>query len=284
MARTILHKANLSCLLLPAEATPEALFDELAGIQPPNFDHLNQEAQKRWMLGRAVAAQRAFMKDEASSIFAAMKKEYMQGLSEMLLQGYDGDAGIIDKRLKSKGIIVVKEPCFSFLGATTPIMYSKHITSEEHENGFAARFAVITPNGETDYHESADLPDEPTEIYTRLHQMFVNTLPWHGGLPPSASPNLSTEVLVPPVTSVSADPDALTQLKEYRRALGWDMLFDDHLDDAKSASYARLGTMAFKVAMLLAAIESKNQQIRIEAPHAYAAQELCERWRESLHR
>ena len=39
-----------------------------------------------------------------------------------------------------------------------------------------------------------------------------------------------------------------------------------------------------KVAMLLAAIDTEKAPIRIEPRHAYAAQLLCERWRESLHR
>jgi len=283
LAWRILKDTNLTSLLLPSEATPEALFDELAGIRPVNFDSLSPEARLRWQYGRAVAAQRSFMKDEASSVFASMKKEYMAGLSEMLLQGYDGDSGNIDKRLKSKGIITIKDLCLSFLGATTPVMYSKHIGSEENENGFAARFAIITPNGNSPYRSPADEIKEPNEIQTQLKKMYMEILPWHGEKTP-ASIDPIEEIISPPVKDVTGESLALAQLHNYRRALGWDIPLSDSIGDSKSASYARLGTMAFKIAMLFAAIDSDSKQIRIQESHAYAAQELCERWRESLHR
>ncbi len=80
------------------------------------------------------------------------------------------------------------------------------------------------------------------------------------------------------------DARALETLNLYRRALGWDMQLSEAVDESKAASYARLGTMAFKVAMLLAAIEATERPVRIAERHAYAAQMIIEQWRESLHR
>jgi hypothetical protein len=42
--------------------------------------------------------------------------------------------------------------------------------------------------------------------------------------------------------------------------------------------------MAFKIAMLLAAIHTEHGTVKIQESHAYAAQLICERWRESLYR
>lgn len=283
LVKQVLHKAGLSALLLPSDVTPEALFDELAGVKPVNFESLPADAKDRWIKGRAVAAQRSFMKDEASSIFANLKRDYMAGLSELLLQGYDGDSGTLDKRLKSKGIITVKDLCLSFLGATTPIMYAKYVGNEERENGFAARFAIITPERDMTYRNPTDMLDIPPAVISRIGNLFRKVLPWHGDKEPSASV-LMDDVQTPPSMHVLFSPKAFECLNAYRRALGWDMPLEDSIDESKAAHYARLGTMAFKVAMLLAGIDAEERPVRVEDRHAYAAQMVIEQWRESLHR
>lgn len=282
-AKKLLKQARLESLLLPTDVTPEALFDELAGVKPVNFESLPLEEKTDWLQGRAVAAQRSFLKDECSSIFASLKKDYNAGLTELLLEGYEGDGGKLKKQLKTKGMIVVKDMCLSFLGATTPVMYGKYITNEESENGFVARFAIITPEGMPQYTVIDEPAEIPSSLVTQLRQMFMQSLPWHNNQPPSAS-MLDTEVLSPPVTSVTIDPKALKQMMGYQKALGYDLLVSERVDDTKAAAYTRLGTMMIKVAMLLAAIDTTIAPIRIEEKHAYAAQEILERWRESLHR
>lgn len=283
LVKNLLYKANLASLLLPSDATPEALFDELAGIKPPNFEALPEETRQRWYLGRSVAAQRSFLKDEASSIFGGMKRDYMAGFSELLLEGYDGDAGTIDKRLKSKGIMTVKDPCLSFLGATTPVMFAKYIGTEENENGLIVRFAIITPEAEIEYRDPGDRVEIPYGVVMRIRHLFMDVLPWHNGQRPSASIALN-DVTTPPTATALFNPDALSQLYKYRRAMNHELQKGDALEDAKRGGYARLATMAFKVALLLAAIDADELPIRIEEQHAYAAQQICESWRESLHR
>lgn len=281
--RKLIKAARLEPLLLPIDVTPEALFDELAGVKPINFEALPQDEQHNWLLGRAVAAQRSIIKDEASSILSSLKKDYNAGLSELLLQGYDGDTGTLRKLLKSKGLIIVKDMCLSFLGATTPVMYSKYIGNEETENGFIARFAIITPEGVPEHRFAEDNVQIPNTLLEPIRRMFSNVLPWHNGQKPSAPLTLG-DVVSPPVTGVQIEIQALNKLNQYRKALGYDMLIKNEVDETKAANYARLGTMAFKIAMLLAAIESEAAPIIIQAKHAYAAQAICERWRESLHR
>ena len=279
----VLQKANLEPLMLPVDVTPEALFDELAGIQPSNFNSLCEEDRNNWLIGRAVAAQRSIFKDEASSILANLRKEYNAGLTELLLQGYDGDGGKLKKLLKGKGLTMVKDMCLSFLGATTPIMWGKYIGAEEHENGFAARFAVITPDGSPEYCFPGFSAPVPDDMLVSLRRMYIDILPWHGGKKPSASQTLG-DLITPPVMNVMATQEAHHQLNLYLKALTHDLLDRYSLDDAKAACYGRLATMAFKIAMLLAAIHTESGMVRIEECHAYAAQLICERWRESLHR
>lgn len=282
-AKELLKAAGLEPLLLPTDVTPEALFDELAGVKPANFESLSPEDRREWLLGRAVAAQRSFMKDECSSIFANLKKDYNAGLTELLLEGYQGDGGKLKKLLKSKGLISVKDMCLSFLGATTPVMYSKYITNEESENGFIARFAIITPEGIPVYETCDEPPPLPHGVVAQLRRVFLDVLPWHGSEKPHAS-ELMSEVVTPPVMSASVAPEALEQLGEYRKALNYDMLIGNDVEDTKAAAYTRLGTMVVKVALLLAVVDTQSGPVRIQPQHAYAAQLLCEKWRESLYR
>jgi hypothetical protein len=52
-----------------------------------------------------------------------------------------------------------------------------------------------------------------------------------------------------------------------------------------AASYARLGTMSVKVSLLLVAIQTASgSNVAVGLGHAAAAIDICERWRESLHR
>ena len=133
-------------------------------------------------------------------------------------------------------------------------------------------------------YETVDEPvPVPRSIVEGLRRLFLDTLPWHNNERPSGSA-LGTEVITPPSTTVTVDPEAMKQLGEYRKALNYDMLIGESMDDTKAAPYTRLGTMVLKVAMLLAAVDSNATQIRIEPCHAYASQIICERWRESMHR
>ncbi len=289
LANEVIEKSHLEFLKMPERATPEAMFEYLAGKTPSNFGDMTDVDQQHWAMGRTFASQRAIMEDEASGLLSEMKKDYMSGLSELLLKGYDGQ-GTLRKLLKSQGQITIRDMCLSFLGATTPIEWGRRMTNEEKQNGFVARFAIITPENAPIYMEAMDEVPLPYHVIQKLRHMFIKVLPWEKSLigqdgNPRALPK-DEPVAPPPITTVQLAPEALNQIRKYRKALSFSMLksVGGEVDEDKSGSYARLGTMMIKVAMLLAAIESEVPTIRIEPRHAYAAQQICERWRESLHR
>lgn len=289
LANEIIEKSNLEFLKMPERATPEAMFEYLAGKTPTNFGDMTDTDQQHWAMGRTFAAQRAIMEDEASGLLSEMKKDYMSGLSELLLKGYDGQ-GILRKLLKSQGQITIREMCLSFLGATTPIEWGRRMTNEEKQNGFVARFAIITPENAPIYMDSIEDVPLPYRVINKIRNMFINVLPWDKSLigqdgNPRALPK-DESVVPPPITNVQLAPEAMAQISKYRKAVGFSMLksVGGEVEEDKASSYARLGTMMIKVGMLLAAIEAESPVIRIEARHAYAAQQICERWRESLHR
>jgi uncharacterized protein DUF3987 len=291
IASQILDLTHLDALLLPERATPEALFEYLAGRTPSNHESLSDQERNHWQMGRTFAAQRAIMEDEASGLLSEMKKDYMNGLSELLLKGYDGQ-GTLRKLLKSQGLITLRDMCLSFLGATTPIEWSRRMGQEEKQNGFLARFAIITPENPPVYQDVMEDVSPPTAIVDRIRHMFTKVLSWdercYGQDGKIRALPLDAQVTSPPLTTLSIAPAAFEQFRKYRRAMSFTMLkaggLGGEVEEDKSGSYARLGTMMIKVAMLLAAVDSDHAPIRIEAKHAYAAQLLCERWRESLHR
>lgn len=291
LATRILEQTHLDSLLLPERSTPEALFEYLAGRTPHNHDSLSEQERTYWAMGRTFAAQRAIMEDEASGLLSEMKKDYMSGLSELLLKGYDGQ-GTLRKLLKSQGLMTVRDMCLSFLGATTPIEWSRRMGQEERQNGFVARFAIITPENPPTYQDACEDVSPPTTIVERLRHMFTRVLSWdercYGQDGKLRALPMEAEITTPPLTTLSIAPEAFEQFNRYRRAMSYTMLkaagVGGDVEEEKSGSYARLGTAMIKVAMLLAAIDSERSPIRIEPQHAYAAQLLCERWRESLHR
>jgi hypothetical protein len=282
--RRLMEAAGMDALRLPEDATPEALFDELSGIKPSNYDNLTDTQKAEWLKGRAVCAQRAFIKDEASSVFADLRKEYKAGLAELLLQGYDGDGGRIQKLLRGRGLITLKDVCLSFLGATTPVMMARYMTNEEVENGFMARFAIVTPEGPPVYTMASDPVGVPAALSDRLRAIFMDVLPWHGGNRPTAASAFG-DAITPPVANAQVNPVAMQRLHAYRKALGFDLIAQEVVSEDKAASYTRLGTMAIKVSLLLAMSETQpGSPITISEANALAAILICERWRESLHR
>ena len=282
LAQRLIGLAGLNALIISGDATPEALFDEMAGVKPINYKDLPDSVRERWKLGQFFAAQRTIMKDEASSIFAAMKKDYNAGLTEILLQGYDGDSGVWEKIVKSRGLISVRDMCLSFLGATTPTMWGKYMGQEETENGFAARFALITPESIAPYQPASDNPPEPDALIRGLRAAW-RVLDWDPRV--RAATTEAAETYDHPVITASADHDALQAIQAYRRALGYDMIVGEQVGEDKSPFYGRLGTMMIKVALLFALVDAEEHgRVHVEARHAYAAQQLTERWRESLHR
>lgn len=289
IARSLIEKSRLDFFLMPERATPEALFDYLAGKMPPNMADLSPSDIEHLRMGRVFAGQRALYVDEASGLLSEMKKDYNAGLTEIIMEGYDSTKSP-KKILKGAGLVSIKQMSLSVLAATTPVEWSRRMGIEERQNGFVARFAIITPETAPIYHDTEDDVDIPAELIQRLWHFFARVLPWDKravdsdgrpkGLPPDE------EVEAPPFISPIVTPEAMKQLKAYREAVGFSMLKSagGDIGEDKAGQYSRLGTMAIKIAMLLAAVDTYQGAIKIEAHHAYAAQLICERWRESLHR
>lgn len=283
-AERVLREAGLDYLLLPTEFSTEALFDTLAGLRHTNESELPRDVRIRESKGRFFAAQRSFLVDEASSIFALAKRDYGSGLHEMLLKGYDAPA-YWSKSLKTRGLVVVRRPCMAFMGATTPIMMSRYFGNEEAESGLAPRFVFITPDGPPIPPVWTDAIAVPFELSARLRRL-------HQLLPFYQSSRLSEDDLldldppdeVPPVLPAIFEPHARERMERYVRVVGFDLA--QHETDQAGAVYGRLVVTAKKVATLLAfgELTEKTDRLVISEANVLAAIVIVERWRESYHR
>jgi hypothetical protein len=284
-AERVLRQAGLDYLLLPTEFSTEAMFDTLAGMRHINEADLPRDVQIREAKGRFFAAQRSFLVDEASSIFALAKRDYGSGLHEMLLKGYDAPVSW-SKSLKTRGLVVVRRPCLSFMGATTPIMMNRYFGNEESESGLAPRFVFVTPDAPPIPPVWPDAIPVPQELSARLKQL-------HWLLPFQAREKLTDEQLLdldprlldaPAILRARFAPEARRRMDAYVRTVGFDLAMNE--TDQTGAVYGRLVVTAKKVAMLLAMgqMTEKPSELVISEANALAAIVICERWRESYHR
>lgn len=275
--RTVEDVARLAFphLLIPHESTPEALIASLAGRPPENMSSLSERDRHRIEQSLKFPAQRGLLIDEASSLLGSAKKDYMQGLTELLLQAYDVPE-LIERSTRSYGLLIVHRMGLSLMGATTPAAMSRYVTHDRWENGELSRFALLMPERVMDYDDSIGEYDPPAEVVSGLRQLH-EMLPE----PPSASSGEK-----PATIRASMDDAARHAFRRYRRALTTELI--DDLDVRLQGSYGRFPTQAVKVALNLAVLDwslqtqGNNPTIRIG--HWARAQQIVESWRASLHR
>jgi hypothetical protein len=273
------HVANLCFphLLMPQESTPEALVNNLAGRLPDNHAELKPFIRELLQKGSLYAGQRGLLIDEASSLLGAQKKDYMQGLMELLLKAYDAP-NLQMRSSKSAGMVVMRNLGLSLLGATTPAAMSRYVGVESWETGQMARYALLFPDSLLPYPEgTGDFYNPPLDVTSPLMHL-------HERLPEPKDELLGDDLSEP--TSVLAEADAIKAYRAYARGLH--ELVNGELDERLRGNYGRLATIAMKVALSLSMLDWSQQadgnHPRILAIHWYRAQTIVESWRASLHR
>ena len=144
-ARYVLRE-TVPFLLAPQEATPEALYSDMSGKQPTNYNELPAEEQTQWLLERDFAAQRGLVTDEISGYLASAGKDYNAGLLESLMLFYDCEPKFTRSTVKN-GRLTINNAYLSILGASTPAALRSYLTPEKAwGNGSWPRFAILTPD------------------------------------------------------------------------------------------------------------------------------------------
>lgn len=262
-------------LLMPDEFTPESILEEMAGQKPAHIDDAPTEDRKLWERGRDFAAQRAIILDEASSLFAGLRRDYMAGGMELLLRFYDGPA-LYRRHTRGSGWFVIRNAALSFWGATTPEALANARIESGWYNGLFARFALLTPDSPPHYCQSDPNTQRPLEIGTVLTRL-ANSL-----LPKPVYPQVPTAQTVP-ITD-----DALAAYHRYDRAMTFDLLMNTNAPDKRLwGTYGRLPTQALKIALIVAALDwaaKPTQSLAVQLGHWTLAQNITEEWRASAHR
>jgi hypothetical protein len=129
--------------------------------------------------GNDYAAQRGILRDELSALFKSMRRDYMSGMKELLMQLYDGP-DYLDSNTNNRGLVVIRDSALSILGAATPAELATSLTPNDWYNGSLARFVLLTP--EPDYTErpaatDTVLPEGLVRLLRQLHEVLPTPVP-----------------------------------------------------------------------------------------------------------
>lgn len=273
IARAIGRK-HFAHLFLAGRATPEALFADLAGQEPTNYDRMTEDERRQWDGGRDYAAQRGLALDEASALLSSTSRDYNAGLLEDFLRLYDCEE-LAQRITRSQGLISVHNAYLPILASSTPVALASYLRDNQlWSMGWWPRYAILTPDpGLPEYRETDYLATEPAALAGTLRHLDER-------LPQAQWPDRPT-----PLT-VTLGEKVLPSWKTYNKTMSYDLLLDPALDERLHGLYGRMPTHAIKVAMLLAALDWPADRVapQIELHHLARAVDIAERWRASAHR
>lgn len=286
-----LVRESMKHMLLPEEMTPESFMHALAGQTPENYSSLPQHQQEAVNYGRLFAGQRGIIVDEASSLLGASRRDYLQGMTELLLLLYDAKPE--RTRLLKSGQYTVYNGALSIIGATTPAAMIRTVKDDSWGDGMMARMVLLAPDERLPYDAGNLTPDEyepPEALVSPVHKL-------HKMLPTPPPPEEATSYL--PAISAGMSKAAHAAYSAYAKAVTHDMLDGPHAPDPRIApNYVRMHVQAVKVALALACIdwaqvnqgfsgpwgEVYPQRPYITLGHWARAQRIAESWRASAHR
>ncbi len=270
-------------LLLPQESSNDRLLQNMAGIQPSNYDQLSLFDQEQWRLSARFAGQRGIVVDEASSVFGSFDKEYNRGKIETFLTAFDCEEQKVHETNKH-GAIYLRHLYMPFLGATTPVSIQFANTTFMWESGFWPRFTLLVPErlfpAKSDRREGrvARPPELEQALRRLLHHLPE---PAH-----SADPHAPPEP--PQALTVTLEDGVWAHWQEYNEALSYEFQHPERVPDYRLRLIGgRLPVKLLRVALLLAALDWQPEQAsapRITLGHYARAHQITEGWRVNAYR
>ena len=252
---------------------------------------LDSAIQERIKQRLAFAGQRGLHSGE----FGMLIKSMMNANSAMadfqgLILEMDDNKPTYENGTMARGAEIVTNPYLSILGCATPANLSssgKH-GSEFWSDGFWPRMALICPPDGTAIDcpmELGEVPVPPALVYAlqawhhHLGVPMVTIEPIRDKEKDTGQFNIDRTEL--PEEIIEFGEGVYDAWKRYRSALKQlsRKLSAQGLKDLKG-SYGRLPVKALRIAALLGSLENYGV---VELKHFALAQEICERWRASLH-
>lgn len=287
--------AGTDHLMLPQTMTPQGISEEFS-IKLTNHieNYATQSEIDEWLIERAFAAQRGWMLDEAAGFFESFKREFNSGLHMLILRLYECPDHIRDQTV-SRGRVTMRKVYLSFLGATTPVTMTEHLNNRQFwTGGLWPRFAFITPDTTPVFVEQPEERRIPSAIvrgFRHIYDLFPRPV---AHLDESDDDdNGGKRKHRPPVVVIDGDEEPSRVVMEpgvkdahttYQKATEHTLLLSGEVDTMLHSAYGRLASHAFKVAMILATMDTERLPVRIELHHFARAQHIVETWRSSLHR
>jgi hypothetical protein len=212
---------------------------------------------------------RAYMiKDESAGLLAVMKKDYMRGMKDALMQLYDGkdiNRELRTSRRKSdKTSFRVKNPYLCLLLATTPGSFAANTELLDVTSGWLPRFLHFFPNHAKD-----------------------RWLPLEEGVPENQRLSFACQRRLEKIRDEFYELDEPHEMHLSKEAqeyfISWQMVRESELvkakDDRKAQFYSRLAVYALKMGMLFTIGRSDYQaDMEISLDHMKEACRLVDKY------
>lgn len=284
----VISGAGLEHLLMPRKGTPPALVNDLDYAKLPKPRQMLD--LDLFLRRRAFAAQRGWVRDEASALFASLKQEFNAGLLELILELYDCPDYYDDLTI-SRDETRIERAYLSFFGLSTPVEMAPHFANLGYwSNGLWARCLVLTPDDDVRPFQffPQTIRDNAAVIggLSRMYHLFpqpraeLDTVELRDGKTEQVIRVYGVER--PAIVTLA--PGVWEAWEAYSKATTHTLLHAKAVEEELNSCYGRFGTLSIKIAMLLAVMDTDELPIRIELRHYAAGQQRVEGWRAGLHR
>lgn len=241
-------------------STPEALFAELSGTQPKNFDDLDLDEQRYLQESMKWGARRLFILDEAGMFFNGLKHDYQAGMGDIFMKLYDAGGAPLKRNTRSGGMQIIKNYCLSALFATTPYAIRALLSQRDAwMNGFWNRWNFVASDCLIDYQDGEYLP-LPKEITANLKKISEGWLNQYDGKSYGAG----------------IDFKVTREHTNAFKALRQEIFASD--DERFDGVMAHIATKHLKAALIYATIEAQGEKPYIKLRHWDQAGELSQGW------
>lgn len=288
IATDTIREAGLSWLLAPDLSTPQRFLSDLGNNLVVGYDSLNQEEQSREFLRATMPGQRGwFFEEFGQQVRSMMAENGFMADFRSILRRLDDTPPEYRNATIGRGLDVIRQPYLALLCNLTPddLRPFARRGSALWGDGFLARFALITPPGNSTNFDRFPLGERiiPSTILTPLQH-------WHQslGLPEGKLQDVDEKdhrqsarrVVASPLRPIQLGitPTVFESFYNYHDALV--KLTMNFTNADLDGNYARFAEKAIRIAILFASLAGND---RIELTHWARAQEISERWRLGLH-
>ncbi len=219
-----------------------------------------------------------FLRDEFSGLLESMtKKDYMAGMAETLTKLYDGK---FQKRLLRKEPIEIREPVLILFTGGIRNRVQQLLTLDHVSSGFVPRFIYLTAESDVKRVKPLGPPvvrdkQAKEELLSEIRDLFV-----HYTQKVDVKVEGTAVAIAPPRKwEAELTPAAWARFNKLEADFNQAGLKSDRAD-IMTPVYARLAVSTLKAATLLAASETRDDDIVVEEIHILHAISFAAKWRE----